>query len=243
MSWPTRPSTTVTGAANCSEDDKRWKYGIPPRRKRQLRLGTALHSPPRPHRTGGLRLGEWLHVLQPVRRGGNPQEHHRGGPRGLHGRHARSALLFDADPRLPLVHRPRQEERPFSGPQRPDPVHRRPQARHADRPRPSRSDRRDIARIADTYHAWRGDPRCRRWAANYRDIPGFCKAPPWTRSTVTATSSRRAGTSARPRSRTTANLSQKKMARLTAELRRQMEESAKLDKLIWANLKDIGYGR
>ena len=33
------------------------------------------------------------------------------------------------------------------------------------------------------------------------------------------------------------------MARLTAELRAQTEQSAKLDKLIWANLKDIGYGK
>ena len=28
---------------------------------------------------------------------------------------------------------------------------------------------------------------------------------------------------------------------LTGELREQMKESAKLDKLIWANLEDIGY--
>ena len=35
---------------------------------------------------------------------------------------------------------------------------------------------------------------------------------------------------------------EEKMARLTAELRDQMAEAAKLDKLIWANLKDIGYG-
>ncbi len=35
---------------------------------------------------------------------------------------------------------------------------------------------------------------------------------------------------------------EEKMTRLTAELRKQMEEGAKLDKLIWANLEDIGYG-
>jgi len=33
-----------------------------------------------------------------------------------------------------------------------------------------------------------------------------------------------------------------KMARLTAELREQTKQSARLDKLIWANLEDIGYG-
>ena len=32
------------------------------------------------------------------------------------------------------------------------------------------------------------------------------------------------------------------MARLTAELRTQTAESARLDKLIWVNLEDIGYG-
>lgn len=33
-----------------------------------------------------------------------------------------------------------------------------------------------------------------------------------------------------------------KMTRLTAELKRQMEEGARLDKLIQANLEEIGYG-
>ena len=33
-----------------------------------------------------------------------------------------------------------------------------------------------------------------------------------------------------------------KIKRLTAELRAQAAESAKLDKLIWANLQEIGYG-
>ena len=31
-------------------------------------------------------------------------------------------------------------------------------------------------------------------------------------------------------------------ARLVAELHRQQQESSRLDKLIWANLEDIGYG-
>lgn len=30
----------------------------------------------------------------------------------------------------------------------------------------------DITKIADTYHAWRGEPD----AADYEDVPGFCKA-------------------------------------------------------------------
>ncbi|OGF68155.1 MAG: N-6 DNA methylase, partial [Candidatus Fischerbacteria bacterium RBG_13_37_8] len=31
----------------------------------------------------------------------------------------------------------------------------------------------DIARIADTYHSWRGDKECQK---KYEDIPGFCKS-------------------------------------------------------------------
>ena len=34
-----------------------------------------------------------------------------------------------------------------------------------------------------------------------------------------------------------------KMAGLTVQLREQMEESSRLDKVIWANLEDIGYGK
>ena len=36
---------------------------------------------------------------------------------------------------------------------------------------------------------------------------------------------------------------EEKMARLTADLREQMEQAAKLDKAIWANLEELGYGK
>lgn len=32
----------------------------------------------------------------------------------------------------------------------------------------------DLQRIADTYHAWRGEPS----AVQYEDVPGFCKSTP-----------------------------------------------------------------
>jgi type I restriction enzyme M protein len=35
---------------------------------------------------------------------------------------------------------------------------------------------------------------------------------------------------------------EEKMKRLSATLREQMEQSAKLDKTIWSNLREIGYG-
>jgi type I restriction enzyme M protein len=37
----------------------------------------------------------------------------------------------------------------------------------------------DIRKIANTYHAWRGDPD----AGEYRDIPGFCKGD-WLQSSM-----------------------------------------------------------
>jgi len=36
---------------------------------------------------------------------------------------------------------------------------------------------------------------------------------------------------------------EEKMERLTAELREQMEQAARRDQLIWANLEEIGHGR
>jgi type I restriction enzyme M protein len=33
---------------------------------------------------------------------------------------------------------------------------------------------KDIAKIADTYHAWRGTASAREAALKYEDIPGFC---------------------------------------------------------------------
>ena len=49
----------------------------------------------------------------------------------------------------------------------------------------------DIARIADTYHAWRlsdGEAGGEDGTGEYADIPGFCKARRWKRYASTATS-------------------------------------------------------
>jgi hypothetical protein len=71
----------------------------PAQGQRQLRLGLALHPPPGTQRHGWLRSRQRQHVVQPIRRRRHPQSHHRGGSRGLHGRHARPALLQHADRR------------------------------------------------------------------------------------------------------------------------------------------------
>jgi len=104
----------------------------------------------------------------------------------------------------------------------------------------------DIRKIADTYHAWRGDkgdtsPKRKR--GTYTDDLGFCKS-------ATLDDIRHHGHILTPgRYVGAAEVEDDgepfddKMARLTAELREQTKQSARLDKLIWANLEDIGYGK
>jgi type I restriction enzyme M protein len=113
----------------------------------------------------------------------------------------------------------------------------------------------DIARIAGTYHAWRGDmvgaaPRGRpndgqssgQTAPTYADTPGFCKS-------ATLDDIRGHGYVLTPgRYVGVAEAEEddepfaEKMERLTAELHQQMETAAHLDATIWANLEEIGYG-
>jgi type I restriction enzyme M protein len=97
----------------------------------------------------------------------------------------------------------------------------------------------DIRKIADTYHAWRGD----KATGGYKDAPGFCKS-------ATLDDIRHHGHILTPgRYVGAAEVEDdgepfdEKMARLTSALREQTEQSEKLDKLIWANLEDIGYGK
>jgi len=110
----------------------------------------------------------------------------------------------------------------------------------------------DIRKIADTYHAWRGDvgadqrvrpKRGDTQVAPYEDIPGFCKSArsldDIRRHNHILTPGRYVGAA---EVEDDGEPFEEKMARLTAELREQAQQSAKLDKLIWANLEDIGYG-
>ena len=137
-------------------------------RQRQLRLGAALHPSSGADRHGRLRARQRLDVVEPVGRGRDPQGDHRGRPRRLHGRAARPALLFDADPGVPVVPRARQEERPLPRPPRRDAVHRRAEARHDGRPRAPRADRRryrqdrrHLSRLARRQGMPANTPTCR----------------------------------------------------------------------------------
>jgi type I restriction enzyme M protein len=96
----------------------------------------------------------------------------------------------------------------------------------------------DIQQIAGTYHAWRGD----KDAGEYQDIPGFCKS-------ATLDDIRKHGHVLTPGRYVGAEVQQddgepfaEKMQRLVATLREQQAEAAKLDAMIAANLKELGYG-
>ena len=97
----------------------------------------------------------------------------------------------------------------------------------------------DIARVADTYHAWRGSGG----AGAYTDVPGFCKS-----ATIedirkhghALTPGRYVGTEPQPDDSEPFEV---KMARLTKQWRAQQAEARRLDAAIEANLERLGFGR
>src|SRR5881296_1334022 len=95
----------------------------------------------------------------------------------------------------------------------------------------------DIARIAGTYHAWRGEKE----AGDYADVPGFCKSAPLNevrKHGHVLTPGRYVGAEAQEDD---GEPFEEKMQRLTATLREQQAEAAKLDAAIATNLKELGY--
>jgi type I restriction enzyme M protein len=110
----------------------------------------------------------------------------------------------------------------------------------------------DIARIAGTYHAWRlpagkagGEKEAGLSAGQvdeYADVPGFCKSAPLEeirKHGHVLTPGRYVGAEAQEDD---GEPFDEKMKRLTATLREQQAEAAKLDVAIAANLKELGYG-
>ena len=96
----------------------------------------------------------------------------------------------------------------------------------------------DIARIADTYHAWRGE----EGAGDYSDVPGFCKAASLEevrKHGHVLTPGRYVGAAPQQEDR---EPFEDKMKRLVAQLRDQQAEGAKLDAAIKANLALLGFG-
>ena len=96
----------------------------------------------------------------------------------------------------------------------------------------------DIARIATTYHAWRGEDG----AGDYADIAGFCKSASMDevrKHGHVLTPGRYVGVEAQEED---AEPFDEKMRRLAATLRDQQTEAAKLDAAIATNLKELGFG-
>lgn len=95
----------------------------------------------------------------------------------------------------------------------------------------------EIARLAGTYHAWRGD----KGAGKYKDIPGFCKSAKTAEIAehgYALTPGRYVGAEAVEDDDEPFD---DKMQRLTATLHDQFAESRKLEKAIRTNLEGLGY--
>ena len=96
----------------------------------------------------------------------------------------------------------------------------------------------EIQKIADTYHAWRGE----KDAGEYADVPGFCKSATLDeirRHDYVLTPGRYVGA---PEQEDDGEPFEEKMARLAAQWREQRAEAARLDAAIEANLRELGYG-
>ncbi|MBM4350522.1 MAG: SAM-dependent DNA methyltransferase, partial [Deltaproteobacteria bacterium] len=96
----------------------------------------------------------------------------------------------------------------------------------------------EIARIAKTYHAWRGE----KDAGEYEDIPGFCKSAMLDeihKHGHVLTPGRYVGAEVQEED---GEPFEEKMRRLTSQLREQITNGQKLDEAIERNLKELGYG-
>ena len=96
----------------------------------------------------------------------------------------------------------------------------------------------DIARIADTYHAWRGEED----SVEYSDVPGFCKSASLEevrRHGHVLTPGRYVGAAPQEDD---GEPFEEKMARLSAQWREQQAEAQRLNAAIEENLARLGFG-
>ena len=95
----------------------------------------------------------------------------------------------------------------------------------------------EVQKIADTYHAWRGEQE----AGEYADVAGFCKSAMLEeirKHGHVLTPGRYVGAEEQADD---GEPFTEKMARLSAQWRAQRDQAAKLDAAIEANLKELGY--
>jgi len=96
----------------------------------------------------------------------------------------------------------------------------------------------EIQKIADIYHAWRGEPN----AGEYIDVAGFCKSASLDdirKHAHVLTPGRYVGAAEQEDD---GEPFEEKMLRLSSQWREQRAEALKLDAAIEANLKELGYG-
>ena len=96
----------------------------------------------------------------------------------------------------------------------------------------------EVQKIADTYHAWRGEDG----AGEYADVAGFCKSASMDdirKHGYVLTPGRYVGAA---QQEDDGEPFEEKMARLSAQWREQRVEAARLDAAIEANMKELGYG-
>jgi type I restriction enzyme M protein len=104
----------------------------------------------------------------------------------------------------------------------------------------------ETQRIAQTYHAWRGDKlsfNSQQSAFNYSDIPGFCRSATTDEIAnhgYVLTPGRYVGAE---KVEDEGELFDEKMTRLVSELNAQFQESRKFEEFIKRTLTSIGYGR
>ncbi|RMO04378.1 Type I restriction-modification system DNA methylase [Pseudomonas cichorii] len=97
----------------------------------------------------------------------------------------------------------------------------------------------EVERIADTYHAWRGE----EGAGEYADVAGFCKSASMDeirKHGHVLTPGRYVGSAEQEND---GEPFEEKMERLSALWRDQRAAAAKLDAAIESNLKELGYGK
>ncbi|MEJ3958907.1 class I SAM-dependent DNA methyltransferase [Brachymonas sp. G13] len=96
----------------------------------------------------------------------------------------------------------------------------------------------EVQKIADTYHAWRGEDG----AGEYADLAGFCKSASMEdirKHGHVLTPGRYVGAAEQEDD---GEPFEEKMMSLSAQWREQRAEAVKLDAAIEANLKELGYG-
>jgi type I restriction enzyme M protein len=96
----------------------------------------------------------------------------------------------------------------------------------------------DIERIANTYHAWRGEKE----VGNYEEVPGFCKSArvdEIAEHNYALTPGRYVGAEEAEEDGEPFDI---KIERFVDLLRKQQAEGSRLDEAINANLKGLGYG-